>query len=99
MRAAIVTYHVDATTARSIETSLAADNRDAPKPLLIRSRASGTKIVSTISGAQDIESLLTTIDDLLLCLIAADKVMSTVKWKGLRRRDRSSLVHRHAPKV
>jgi hypothetical protein len=43
-------------------------------------------VISAITGAQDIESLLTTIDDLLLCLIAVDRVISTTKWKESKAR-------------
>jgi len=63
-----------------------ADNRAAPKPLHIRSRAAGRQVISAITGAQDIESLLTTIDDLLLCLIAVDRLVSTTKWKRFKTR-------------
>lgn len=99
MRARIVTHHAEASAARSIATSLMADNKAAPAPLTIESRAIGKRVTSTITGAQDIESLLRTIDDLLLCLIAADRAISTVKWKPFRRRARSSLANRCAPKV
>jgi len=76
----------DASTARSIEIALKADNRAAPKPLYVRSRVAGRRVISTITGAQDIESLLTTIDDLLLCLIAVDGLTSSLKWKRSKAR-------------
>ena len=82
MKGTITTYHADASVARSIEEALRADNRAAPEPLHIRSRARGRRVVSTIAGAQDIESLLATIDDLLLCLIAVDRLGSATRWKG-----------------
>ena len=85
MRASIVTHHASVSIARSVETSLRPDNEAAPAPLRVKSRAKGKRVTSIITGAQDIESLLTTIDDLLLCLIAADQVLSGVSWKRLRR--------------
>jgi len=72
--------------ATSIEASLKADNKAAPAPLRIGSRAKGTRLTSTITGAQDMESLLTTIDDLLICVIAADRVLSTVERKRFKGR-------------
>jgi hypothetical protein len=86
LRATIITHHAGVSAARSIEASLKADNKAAPAPLRISSRVIGTCLTSTITGAQDIESLLTTIDDLLLCLIAADTVLSTVERKRSKAR-------------
>ena len=86
MRARITTYHADPSVARSIESSLKADNKAAPAPLRISSRVNGARLISTITGAEDIGSLLTTIDDLLLCLIAADSALSAVKRKRFKRR-------------
>ena len=80
MKATVTTHYADASTARSIEAALKADNRAAPRPLHIISRVKGKQVVSTITGAQDIDSLLGTIDDLLLCLIAVDGLASTPKY-------------------
>jgi hypothetical protein len=63
---------------------LKADNRVAPKPLRITSQVKGKQVISTISGAQDVESLLATIDDLLLSLIAVDGLASTAKPRRQR---------------
>jgi hypothetical protein len=79
VKATVRTHYADASTARSIEAAVEADNRAAPKPLHITSRVKGKRVVSTITGAQDIDSLLATIDDLLLCLIAVDGLASTPK--------------------
>ena len=86
MKATVTTHCADASTARSIEVALKADNRVAPKPLHITSRVKGKQVVSTITGAQDIDSLLGTIDDLLLCLIAVDGLASTPKYGRTRAR-------------
>jgi hypothetical protein len=80
VKATVTTHYADASTARSIEAAVEADNRVAPKPLRITSRVKGKRVVSTITGAQDIDSLLATIDDLLLCLIAVDRLASTPKY-------------------
>ena len=79
MKATVTTRYADARVARSIEAALRADNRAAPRPLHISSRATGKQVISTIAGAQDVESLLATIDDLLLCLGAVDGLTSTSK--------------------
>ncbi len=88
MKATVSMRYPDLSTARSIDAALKADNRAAPKPLYVRSRVSGRRVISAITGAQDIESLLTTIDDLLLCLIAVDGLISSPKWKRSKARAR-----------
>jgi len=85
LKATIVTHHPSALAARSIARSLKADNEAAPRPLQVRSRVKGRQVTSIIAGAEDIESLLTTMDDLMLCLIVADRVLSTIKQKRARR--------------
>ncbi|MGA2239019.1 MAG: KEOPS complex subunit Pcc1 [Candidatus Bathyarchaeia archaeon] len=80
MKATVTIHYADASTARSIKAAVEADNRVAPKPLHITSRVKGKQVVSTITGAQDIDSLLATIDDLLLCLMAVDGLASTPKY-------------------
>jgi len=84
VKATVTTHYADACMARSIERALKVDNEAAPRPLHIRSRVTGKQVVSTITGAQDIESLVATIDDLLLCLIAVDGLASTVKCRKPR---------------
>jgi len=86
VKATVTTNHADASLARSLETALKADNLAAPKPLRIMSRVTGKQMILTITGAQDIESLLSTIDDLLLCLIAADALTSTTEWRRRKKR-------------
>jgi hypothetical protein len=86
VKATITTRYSDASTARSIEAALRVDNRVAPKPLRIRSQAKGEQVVSTVYGAQDVESLLATVDDLLLCLIAVDGLALRAKERKQRAR-------------
>ena len=86
MKATVTTRYPDASVARSIGAALKADNRVAPKPLRIRSQVKGERVVSTISGAQDIASLLATVDDLLVCLIAVDGLASIAKQRKQRAR-------------
>jgi hypothetical protein len=84
VKATVTTRYANAWIARSIEAALKADNRAAPRPLHIRSRVTGKQVISTIAGAQDVESLLATIDDLLLCLVAVDGLASTSKFEKPR---------------
>jgi hypothetical protein len=88
VKATVSMRYPDLSIARSIEAALKADNRAAPKPLYVRSRVSGRRVISSITGAQDIESLLTTIDDLLLCLIAVDGFIMSPKRKRTKARAR-----------
>jgi len=85
LRATIVTHHRDAKSARSIANSLKADNDAAPSPLRIRSRVSGKRVISTVTGAEDIESLLGTVDDLLLCMITADRAVGIANARKVSR--------------
>jgi hypothetical protein len=86
MKATVTTHYADAWIARSIETALKADNQAAPRPLHVTSRATEKRVVSTVAGARDVESLLATVDDLLLCLIAVDGLASTTKCRKPRAR-------------
>ena len=86
MKATVTACYTDARIARSVETALSADNGAAPRPLHVTSRVTGKQVVSTITGAQDVESLLATIDDLLLCLIAVDGLASTLRCRKARAR-------------
>ncbi|GEM_PF-2999623 len=99
MKAIVTTRHVSALAAKSIETALRVDSRTAPNPLHITSRLNGRQVTSTITGAQDVESLLTTIDDLLLCLVTADKVLPTIEAMAVERRVRRRPADSGAPKV
>jgi hypothetical protein len=84
VKATVTTRYADAWIARSIGAALKPDNRAAPRPLHVTSHVTGKHVVSTIAGAQDVESLLATIDDLLLCLITVDGLASTSKCKKPR---------------
>jgi hypothetical protein len=97
--AKVVTFHENTSLARAIARSLRADNEDAPRPLKIRSKAIGRRLISTINNAQDVESLLTTIDDLLLCIVAAERTLSLVKLKGTERHRKARVSSSRAPKV
>ena len=82
--AKLTTWHKNALVARAMEISLRADNEDAPHPLRIRSRVRGRQLTSEIRGAEDVESLLLTLDDLLLCMVAAEKTLSSVELNSPR---------------
>ena len=97
--AKLVTLHENTSVAKAMEMSLRADNEDAPRPLKIRSNARGRWLVSEISGAQDVESLLLTADDLLLCIIAAERTLSSFKLKTARLHRAVRLSSTPSPKV
>lgn len=99
MIAKVVTFHENASVARAIGRSLRADNEDAPRPLKVRSRSIGHRLISTINDAQDVESLLRTVDDLLLCIIAVERTLSLMKLKGTERHRRPRVSSLRAPKV
>ena len=86
MKATLVTRHLSASVARSIAKSLESDNEAAPKPLYVRSRVRGRQLTSIVTGAEDVQSLLTTMDDLMLCVIVADRLLSAIERKRARRR-------------
>jgi len=95
----LVTLHENASVAKAMEMSVRADNEDAPEPLKIRSKARGRRLTSEISGAQDVESLLLTTDDLLLCIIAAERTLSLFRLKSARLHRRARISSSPAPKV
>ena len=86
MKATLVTRHLSAPIARSVAKSLESDNEAAPKPLHVRSRARGRQVTSIVTRAEDIQSLLTTMDDLMLCVIVADRLLCAIERKRATRR-------------
>jgi hypothetical protein len=86
VKATVTIRYSNASVARSIAVALKADNRVAPKPLRVTSRVKGKQVISTVSSARDVESLLATIDDLLLCLIAVDRLALTAKRRARGKR-------------
>ncbi len=54
------------------------DNKDAPRDTKIEMRAEGRALLVNIASDADLPSFLRTVDDLLLCLQAAEKAADGV---------------------
>jgi len=99
MKAILVTRHLSASVAKSLARALQSDNEAAPKPLHIRSRVRGRQLISVVTGAPDIQSLLTTMDDLILCMIVGDRLLSKIEARRVSRRTIFRIYQQNAPKV
>lgn len=62
----------DSKSPERVMKALAPDNSGAPKDTLITVRAEANELVIEVSSDGDIQSFLRTVDDLLLCLQAAE---------------------------
>lgn len=60
--------------ASSVLKAVAPDNKDAPADTSIEMRADGSALLILITSEADLPSFLRTLDDLLLCIQAAEKV-------------------------
>lgn len=69
-----ITYP-DPKTARSIMDAISPDNLDAPEGIDIDAKVEGNKLKISISCSRGIGSLLSTADDLLSCIQAAEKAI------------------------
>ncbi|MEM2578366.1 MAG: KEOPS complex subunit Pcc1 [Candidatus Bathyarchaeia archaeon] len=68
--------------ALAISNSVSPDNLMCPKELTVETRSIGENVVSVISYRGDnMATLLSTIDDLLSCVSAAEKVIGAAREK------------------
>jgi len=64
--------------ATGVLMAVSPDNKDAPRDTKIEMRAEGSTLLVTITSEADLPSFLRTVDDLLLCLQAAEKAADGV---------------------
>jgi hypothetical protein len=69
-----ITYN-DPKTARSVLEAISPDNLGAPEGIDIEAKVEGSTLKLSISCNRDIGSLLSTVDDLLSCIQAAEKAI------------------------
>jgi len=75
----ILTYD-DEKEAEAVSRAVSPDNVEAPKDLFIKTEVVDKKVVTTIRyGGERVETLLSTIDDLLSCVSTAEKTISALK--------------------
>ena len=74
MRSRIVIHreYGGATSPKRVMKALLPDNSGAPKGTIISMRTEGKALIIEVSSDGDLQSFLRTIDDLLLCLQAAE---------------------------
>lgn len=69
----------DSKTARSIMEAISPDNLDAPEGVDINAKVDGNTLKISISCSRDIGSLLSTVDDLLSCVQAAERAIDKIE--------------------
>lgn len=62
----------DGESAVQVMSALSPDNREAPQGTMIKMRTEGKTLVVEVDSEGDLPSFLRTVDDLLLCLQAAE---------------------------
>jgi len=71
-RIAIHREYGDAKSPKRVMKALLPDNSGAPKGTMISMRTEGKALIMEVSSDGDLQSFLRTVDDLLLCLQAAE---------------------------
>lgn len=69
----------DSQTARSIMEAITPDNLDAPPGIDVYAKVEGKTLKISISCSRDIGSLLSTVDDLLSCIQAAERTIEEIE--------------------
>lgn len=75
MRAEIVCWYTDEGAVRAIADALRPDNLQAPKGIRIKTEARGKRVVSLVELDGRVETLLSTLDDLLACTSTAESML------------------------
>ena len=71
-------HYDDSKTARSIMEAISPDNLDAPEGIDVATKVDGDILKISISCSRDIGSLLSTVDDLLSCIQAAERAIDKI---------------------
>ena len=71
-------HYEDSKTARSIMEAISPDNLDAPEGIDVATKVDGDILKISISCSRDIGSLLSTVDDLLSCIQAAERAIDEI---------------------
>lgn len=72
-------HYEDSKTARSIMEAISPDNLDAPEGIDVTTKVDGDILKISISCSRDIGSLLSTVDDLLSCVQAAESAIDKIE--------------------
>lgn len=72
-------HYDDSKTARSIMEAISPDNLDAPEGIDVATKVDGDILKISISCSRDIGSLLSTVDDLLSCIQAAERAIGMIE--------------------
>jgi len=78
MKITIKIRHASHKFAESVAKSVSPDNLKAPPNVIVKTRASGNRTISVVK-CERLETFITTVDDLLLCMDAAQKTLEEVK--------------------
>lgn len=77
-------YVDDHLKARALLRALEPDNQSAPERLTIKGWVSGSMLIMKVRSEVKIETILNTLDDLVVCLSTAEKCLEAVKEKPLK---------------
>lgn len=72
-------HYEDSKKARCIMEAISPDNLDAPEGIDVAAKVEGNILKISISCSRDIGSLLSTVDDLLSCIQAAERAIDEIE--------------------
>lgn len=65
--------------ARAIAEAVSPDNIDAPEDIRVESLARGNHVLATVGGKTSLERVISTVEDLLSCIQAAERAIGALK--------------------
>lgn len=69
----------DERTALSIAQAVSLDNLDAPDHVKVETVVRGSCVVTIVQGERSLETIISTIEDLLSCAQAAEKAVESIR--------------------
>ena len=78
-RVSITLRYGEERAARSVAEALSPDNLDAPQGIRVKSLASGNNIIAVVEGERSLETIVSTIEDLLSCVQAAERAIGSIR--------------------
>ena len=79
-RVRIVLRYGDERTARAVAEAVSPDNLEAPQGLRVETWVHGGEVFTAIEGRRPLETIVSTVEDLLSCVQAAERALNVLGW-------------------
>jgi len=89
-RVTLTISYGDERIASAVAEAVSPDNFDAPEDIRVESLAHGERVFAVIEGTSSLERLVSTVEDLLSCIQAAERSIGAVRGEKDKSRDPSN---------